>query len=73
ISPSSRTSPTGCARASEPKDFSNYVSAALSTLIEEGERGRSAMLSVGFHLRICGRPARFRAVKAILSELAALD
>ncbi len=27
------------------------------------------MLSVGFHLRICGRPARFRAVEAILRDL----
>jgi hypothetical protein len=57
----------------QPEDFSNYVSAALVTLIEEAERGHSAMLSIGFHLRICGRPARFRAVKAILAELARLD
>lgn len=57
----------------QPEDFSNYVSAALATLVEEAERGRSAMLSVGFHLRICGRPARFRAVKTILAELARLE
>lgn len=57
----------------QPDDFSSYVSAALATLINEAERGRSAMLSVGFHLRICGRPARFRAVQAILAELARLD
>lgn len=57
----------------QPEDFSNYVSAALTTLVEEAERGRSAMLSVGFHLRICGRPARFRAVKTILAELARLQ
>ncbi|QOZ07328.1 polysaccharide deacetylase family protein [Bradyrhizobium sp. CCBAU 51765] len=57
----------------QPEDFSNYVSAALTTLVEEAERGRSAMLSVGFHLRICGRPARFRAVKTILAELARLE
>ncbi|MET4391739.1 peptidoglycan/xylan/chitin deacetylase (PgdA/CDA1 family) [Bradyrhizobium sp. F1.4.3] len=56
-----------------PGDFSSYVRAALATLVEEAERGRSAMLSVGFHLRICGRPARFRAVKAILAELARLE
>jgi hypothetical protein len=53
----------------QPDDFSGYVSAALATLVEEAERGRSSMLSIGFHLRICGRPARFRAVKAILAEL----
>ncbi|HEV2152853.1 polysaccharide deacetylase family protein [Bradyrhizobium sp.] len=57
----------------QPEDFSNYVGAALATLVEEAGRGRSSMLSVGFHLRICGRPARFRAVKAILAELARLE
>jgi len=54
-------------------DFSDYVSAALATLIEEAEDGHSSMLSIGFHLRICGRPARFRAVRAILGELARLE
>ena len=57
----------------QPADFSGYVIAALETLIEEAARGRSAMLSIGFHLRICGRPARFRAVLDILAELARLD
>jgi peptidoglycan/xylan/chitin deacetylase (PgdA/CDA1 family) len=57
----------------QPEDFSDYVNAALATLVEEAARGRSSMLSVGFHLRICGRPARFRAVQAILAELARLD
>ncbi|MDQ8728252.1 polysaccharide deacetylase family protein [Bradyrhizobium sp. LHD-71] len=52
-----------------PEDFSTYVAAALATLLAEGERGRSAMLTVGFHLRICGRPARFAAVQAILDLL----
>jgi peptidoglycan/xylan/chitin deacetylase (PgdA/CDA1 family) len=57
----------------QPEDFSDYVNAALATLVEEAARGRSSMLSVGFHLRICARPARFRAVQAILAELARLD
>ena len=57
----------------QPDDFSGYVSAALATLVEEADRGHSAMLSIGFHLRICGRPARFRAVRAILAELARLE
>lgn len=57
----------------QPDDFSGYVSAALATLVEEAERGQSSMLSIGFHLRICGRPARFRAVQAILAELARLE
>jgi len=54
----------------QPADFASYVAVALATLIAEAERGRSAMLSVGFHLRICGRPARFAAVRSILAELA---
>ncbi|MBC9981384.1 polysaccharide deacetylase family protein [Bradyrhizobium campsiandrae] len=56
-----------------PEDFSSYVGAAIATLIEEAERGRSSMLSIGFHLRICGRPARFGAVRAIIAELARLE
>jgi len=54
-----------------PDDFSFYVEAALETLILEAERGQSAMLSIGFHLRICGRPARFSAVQSILNMLRA--
>jgi peptidoglycan/xylan/chitin deacetylase (PgdA/CDA1 family) len=53
-----------------PDDFAAYVAAALDQLIEEGIRGAPRMLSIGFHLRICGRPARFRAVEAILADLA---
>ena len=56
----------------QPEDFSSYVGAALATLVSEAKRGRSAMLSVGFHLRICGRPARFAAVHSILTELSRL-
>jgi hypothetical protein len=46
--------------------------AALATLVAEAERGRSAMLSVGFHLRTCGRPARFAAVRSILAASSGL-
>ena len=53
----------------QPAEFSGYVAAALDQLIEEGRRGFPRMLNVGFHLRICGRPARFRAVEAILQDL----
>jgi peptidoglycan/xylan/chitin deacetylase (PgdA/CDA1 family) len=62
--------PNGFVRSAEMVE---YVADALAQLLEEAERGRSAMLSIGFHLRITGRPARFRAVSAILSHLAALD
>ena len=55
----------------QPRDFSDYVAASLDQMIEEGRRGRCGMLNIGLHLRISGRPARFRAVEAILRDLAA--
>jgi peptidoglycan/xylan/chitin deacetylase (PgdA/CDA1 family) len=54
----------------QPEDFSNYVASALKVLLAEAERGASAMLTIGFHLRISGRPARFAAVQTILADLA---
>jgi peptidoglycan/xylan/chitin deacetylase (PgdA/CDA1 family) len=56
-----------------PADFSDYVSCALETLLAEAAAGRSSMLSIGLHLRITGRPARFAAVRAILDHLGKLD
>lgn len=56
-----------------PDDFSAYVGRALDTLVAEAERGRSSLLSIGLHLRISGRPARFAAVTAILDRLQALE
>ena len=38
-------------------------------LIDEGRQGHPRLLNIGFHLRITGRPARFRAVEAILADL----
>jgi peptidoglycan/xylan/chitin deacetylase (PgdA/CDA1 family) len=51
-------------------DFSGYVSTALDVLLAEAARGKSSMLTIGFHLRICGRPARFAAVATILAKIA---
>jgi peptidoglycan/xylan/chitin deacetylase (PgdA/CDA1 family) len=50
-------------------DFSGYVSTALDVLFAEAARGKSSMLTIGFHSRICGRPARFAAVEAILAKI----
>lgn len=55
-----------------PDDFSAYCSAALDTLLDEATRGRSAMVTIGFHTRISGRPARFQAAEAIFRRLSAL-
>lgn len=57
----------------EPDQFVRYVAASLSTLLDEAERGRSSVLNIGLHLRICGRPARFAAVEGILKLLASLE
>jgi len=62
--------PNGFVRAVEMVD---YVRDAVEQLLLEAGRGRSSTLSIGFHLRISGRPARFRAVTEILEYLAALE
>jgi peptidoglycan/xylan/chitin deacetylase (PgdA/CDA1 family) len=56
-----------------PDDFSSYSLAAVETLMREAALGRSSMLTIGFHLRISGRPARFAAVEQILARLDELD
>ena len=53
----------------EPESFVRYVGAALDVLVEEGSRGKTSLLNIGLHLRICGRPARFAAVSGILKAL----
>lgn len=60
--------PNGFAR---PQEFADYVAAALDQTIEEAGRGAGCLLNIGLHLRISGRPARFRAVEAILRDLQA--
>lgn len=60
--------PNGFVRAQEMVD---YVTDALDVLEGEAARGQPRMVSIGFHLRICGRPARFAAFRDILRLLAA--
>jgi peptidoglycan/xylan/chitin deacetylase (PgdA/CDA1 family) len=55
-----------------PDDFAAYTLAAVDTLLREAEEGKSAMLTIGLHLRISGRPARFAAVEQILGRLSEL-
>jgi peptidoglycan/xylan/chitin deacetylase (PgdA/CDA1 family) len=62
--------PNGFVRAREMTD---YVGDALDVLLAEGERGHLRMLTIGYHLRITGRPARFPAFDRVLARLAALD
>jgi peptidoglycan/xylan/chitin deacetylase (PgdA/CDA1 family) len=60
--------PNGFVRA---QDMVDYVTDALDVLEAEAARGQTRLLNIGFHLRITGRPGRFRAFDAILAELAA--
>ena len=62
--------PNGFSRAVE---MIEYVRDAVEQLLREAQQGKSSTLSIGFHLRITGRPARFRAVTEILEYLATLD
>ncbi|MGP1397261.1 MAG: polysaccharide deacetylase family protein [Inquilinaceae bacterium] len=59
--------PNGFVRAS---DMVEYVADALDVLEAEGGRGLPRLLNIGFHLRIVGRPGRFKAFDGILAELA---
>lgn len=59
--------PNGFVRA---QDMVDYVTDALDVLEAEAARGQTRLLNIGFHLRITGRPGRFRAFDTILAELA---
>ena len=58
--------PNGFVQADE---MVRYVSDALDVLLEEGERGLPRLLNIGFHLRIAGRPGRFKAFTGVLDAL----
>lgn len=59
--------PNGFARASEMVE---YVRDALDVLEQEASAGHPRLLNIGFHLRIVGRPGRFKAFDGVLAELA---
>ena len=61
--------PNGFVRAAEMVD---YVTDALTVLLAEAERGHPRVLNIGYHLRIAGRPGRFRAFEGVLEHLTTL-
>ena len=61
--------PNGFVRAA---DMVDYVRDALDVLLAEAARGQPRLLNIGYHLRIAGRPGRFRAFEAVLEMLAQL-
>lgn len=58
--------PNGFARSLE---FAEYVGDALEVMMAEADRGKSGLLNIGLHLRISGRPARYKAVEQIFARL----
>lgn len=58
--------PNGFSGATE---FLDYLNCALDVLLEEADRGRTRLMNIGLHLRICGRPARFWAVERFFERL----
>jgi peptidoglycan/xylan/chitin deacetylase (PgdA/CDA1 family) len=61
--------PNGFVRA---REMVEYVNDALATLLAEADRGKPRMLTIGYHLRIVGRPGRFAAFEGVLARLSAL-
>jgi peptidoglycan/xylan/chitin deacetylase (PgdA/CDA1 family) len=53
----------------QPEDFARYCIGAIDWMLREG-RTRPAMLSIGLHLRIIGRPARMSGLEAVLAHAA---
>ncbi|MBC7778599.1 MAG: polysaccharide deacetylase, partial [Proteobacteria bacterium] len=62
------THPNGFVTVSE---FVEYVTGAIDALLDEGRRGHPKMLTISYHLRIAGRPARIAALAHVLDHLAA--
>lgn len=58
--------PNGFVRAA---DMIEYVSDALDVLEAEAAEGMPRLLNIGFHLRIVGRPGRFKAFEGVLAGL----
>ena len=53
--------------------FERYLTDSFDTLHAEGVAGRPAMLSIGLHCRLAGRPGRAAALKRALDHMAAQD
>ena len=61
--------PNGFVRS---REMVEYVNDALDVLLAEAEHTGPRLLNIGYHLRICGRPARFPAFEHVLARLSAL-
>lgn len=55
------------------EQFYNYLKDAFDTLYAEGQAGRPAMMSVGLHCRLIGRPGRAGALKRFIEYVQSHD
>lgn len=53
-------------------EFVDYVRGGIDALLEEGARGAPKMLTLSYHLRIIGRPARIGGLQRVLAHLKSL-
>ncbi|MEM8622289.1 MAG: allantoinase PuuE [Pseudomonadota bacterium] len=54
----------------EPDEFESYLTSTFDRLYAEGAAGRPAMMSVGLHCRLAGRPGRAAALDRFLDHVA---
>lgn len=52
------------------QDFGQYLIDAFDTLYAEGEAGQPAMMSVGMHCRLIGRPGKIAGLRRFLDHVA---
>jgi len=55
---------------SEGGQFERYIRESFDCLYAEGQAGRPAMMSIGLHCRLAGRPGRAQALKRALDHMA---
>ncbi|CUH82603.1 allantoinase PuuE [Tropicibacter naphthalenivorans] len=53
--------------------FYQYLKDAFDTLYAEGQAGRAAMMSIGLHCRLIGRPGKIAGLKRFLDYIAGFD
>lgn len=54
-------------------DFGTYLIDAFDTLYAEGQAGRPAMMTVGLHCRLVGRPGKIAGLKRFIDHVQAHD
>ncbi|WP_370244945.1 allantoinase PuuE [Salipiger sp.] len=57
----------------EAEQFFTYLKDSFDTLYAEGEAGKPAMLSIGLHNRLIGRPGKVAGLKRFLDYIAGFD